>query len=479
MPAEVPLSEELDTLAVTQQPYRTLSLFTGAMGFDLGLEAGGRFETLAAVEADGACCSTIRVNRDAGRTANRALRVYEMDIRAVDPAAMMKDLGLKPGELDLLCAGPPCQTFSTTGRRQTVEDPRGTLLWSVIEFIAVFRPKAFVIENVRGLLSAALRHRPIAERPDRGGRPLASDEEQGSVIRKFVDDIWARLGVAYRMDVFEVNAVNYGAPQIRERAVIIGNRLGALVEFLKPTHGPDAKPYVPLRSALEAVGPEIDPVIMDFSPRKKRYLSLIPPGGNWRCLPPHLQKESMGKAFSAKGGRSGWWRRLSADLPCPTIVTMPNHASTALTHPTEVRALTVRECAAVQGFPNNWTFLGSPQDQYRQVGNAVPVRLGEVAAKALADCLDGRSVQASSVQGGAPDFRLVYLRSHVRTRQWFKGGVTKVWADGSDNASARHKDPVTQRRERSLQDVGELACSTLQRTYGRVLPSLPQIEAAS
>ena len=249
------------------------------MGFDLGLEASGRFVTVAAIEADKACCETIRRNRDAGRTAGGGMRVYEGDIRTINPLDVMRDVGMGSGELDMLSAGPPCQTFSTTGRRRTVEDPRGTLLWRVIDYIEAFQPKVFAIENVRGLLSAALRHRPIADRPEKGGLPLSRDEEPGSVMRKFLEDVRARLGESYRMDVFEVNAVNYGAPQLRERAVCIGNRLGALVEFPQPTHGPGALPYATLRSALEQVGKETDPVIMDFSPRKKAYLSLIPPGG--------------------------------------------------------------------------------------------------------------------------------------------------------------------------------------------------------
>ena len=430
--------------------YRSLSLFSGAMGFDLGLEATGRFATAAAIEFDSACCETIRRNRDAGLTANPSMRVYEGDILCIDPAQVMADLGMVAGDLDFLSAGPPCQTFSTTGRRRTVEDARGTLLWRIIDYIEVFKPKAFAIENVRGLLSAALRHRPIAQRPEKGGPRLAEDEEPGSVMRKFLEDVRERLGNAYRMDVFEVNAVNYGAPQLRERAIFIGNRLGAVVDFPKPTHGRDAKPYATLGEALAKVGKEKKPVIMDFSPRKKYYLSLVPEGGNWRCLPLAIQRESMGRAFDAKGGRSGWWRRLSADLPCPTIVTMPNHASTALTHPKEVRALTVQECASVQGFPRKWGFIGSPQNQYRQVGNAVPIRLGEIAGAAVAKCLD--QGQIGPPDGGVlTPYRLVYIRSHVRTRQWFKAGETKVWADGGDNGAARYGDPITQRRERALE----------------------------
>lgn len=430
--------------------YRNLSLFSGAMGFDIGLEQSGRFETVAAIEFDKACCETIRRNRDAGRIGSRNMPVYEGDIRDIDPYEVMAALNVKRGELDLITAGPPCQAFSTSGKRRSVEDPRGTLLWRTIDYIEAFQPKTFVIENVRGLLSAALRHRPINMRPEKGGPPLQDEELPGSVMRRFLEDVRARLGTVYRMDVFEVNAVNYGAPQIRERAIFIGNRLGAQMEFPAPTHGPDQIPFRTLGDALRSVKPRKNDVIMDFSPRKKRYLAMIPPGGNWRSLPEELQRESMGRAYLAKGGRSGWWRRLSSGLPSPTIVTMPNHSSTALTHPTEVRALTVRECAAVQEFPLNWELTGTPMEQYAQVGNAVPTRLGKVAGETLAEALDNGRVDSTEELNA---YRLVYLRSHVRTRKWFSGGQNVVWTDGKDNTSAEYTRPVTERKVREFFSV--------------------------
>jgi DNA (cytosine-5)-methyltransferase 1 len=117
----------------------------------------------------------------------------------------------------------------------------------------------------------------------------------------------------------------------------------------------DAPPLLPFRTVGDAIRElrDDDPVILDFSPRKKRYLGMVKPGGNWRTLPLEVQKESMGAAWHTKGGRSGWWRRLSYDLPFPTVVTMPNHASRAMCHPEEVRALTLRECASIQEFPSD------------------------------------------------------------------------------------------------------------------------------
>ena len=439
-----------------------ISLFSGGMGLDIGLEQTGCFRLLAAVEKIPAFAETIRRNRDAGRIGSGTAKVYEGDISDLDPSQVMKETGIKPGELDLLVGGPPCQSFSTTGKRATVQDPRGTLLWQFLRFVEAMQPKFFLMENVRGLMSAALRHRPIAKRPGKGGAPLASDEEPGSVVQEFLKDLHG----SYRVDCFEVNAVNYGAPQLRERAIFIGNRYNRLVEFPGPTHGvveeddpqrtifgdgrKRALPFATLRDALRGL---VDPapVIMDFSPRKKGYLAMVPPGGNWRCLPAHVAKESMGKAYFAKGGRSGWWRRLSLDLPCPTVCTMPNHASTALCHPTEVRALSLRECARVQEFPDAWVFAGKTMEQYAQVGNAVPVRLGRVAGELLAQQFDAlRAGRYRRSPMGHPSCRLIYVRSHVRTRQWYKDGQLYIWHDGEDNDASKYGASKTERREATL-----------------------------
>lgn len=439
------------------EPYSVLSLFSGGMGLDLGLERTGRFRLLACVEAVPAFCETIRANRDAGRIGGTDLKVYEADIRDLDPGRVMADLGLGAGGLDLLIGGPPCQSFSTTGRRGTVQDPRGTLLWQFLRFVEALRPKMFLMENVRGLMSAALRHRPIKDRPEKGGPPLDDDERPGSVIRLFIKD----LHDAYRLDCFEVNAVNYGAPQLRERSIFIGNRFNRLVDFPEPTHGeapegrpswfddgPRLGPFKTLGDVLKGID-DPEPVVMDFSPRKKRYLAMVPPGGNWRSLPEEVARESMGKAFLAKGGRSGWWRRLSFDLPAPTIVTMPNHAGTALCHPTETRALTLRECARVQEFPDDWEFRGKTHEQYTQVGNAVPVRLGRVCGEVVADHLDAISGDDDRIaEGDHPACRVVYVKSHIRTRQWFKAGKTFLWKDGEDNGATRYGAAKTRRKVR-------------------------------
>lgn len=440
------------------------------MGLDVGLEQTGRFRIRACVEKEPHFCGSIRANKVAGRL-DPDLLIFESDISDLDPGQVLDTIGLRPGELDLLVGGPPCQSFSTAGNRGTVQDPRGTLLWQFLRFVEVMKPRAFLMENVRGLISAALRHRPIADRPENGGAPLEADERPGSVVKLFAEELQKLAGCRYHMDCFEVNAVNYGAPQLRERALFIGNRFSEQFEFPAPTHGgigteggqqskqsnlfepemPALRPWRTLRDVISDLK-ETQPEVLDFSPRKKQFLSLIPPGSNWRSLPIELQKESMGSVWYAKGGRSGWWRRLTYDLPCPTLLTMPNHASTSLCHPVETRALSVREYSRIQEFPDDWVFQGTLAERYAQVGNAVPVRLGKVAGEMIASQLDElrrRNWKSSGAEPGP--YRTVYLQSHIRTRQWFKDGTPLVWEDGGDNRSSTYSRPRTLRKTRLME----------------------------
>ena len=173
-----------ETEAMPPTKYTVLSLFSGGMGLDVGLAKTGRFNLMGCVEKQHAFCETIRMNERFGRLGDN-VRIVEADIKTVDPKRLREELSLEQGSLDLLAGGPPCQSFSTAGKRASVEDPRGTLLWDYLRFVAEFQPKFFLMENVRGLMSAALKHRPIRERPEHGGPALEPDELPGSVVRLF------------------------------------------------------------------------------------------------------------------------------------------------------------------------------------------------------------------------------------------------------------------------------------------------------
>ncbi|MHB1422125.1 MAG: DNA cytosine methyltransferase [Gemmataceae bacterium] len=388
------------------QRFTVVSLFTGGMGLDLGIEQTGRFRLLACVEKVPAFCDTIRRNRDARRSGSKSLRVYQTDIADLDLQRIKSDLELGGNDLDMVIGGPPCQAFSVFGKRRGIADSRGKLIFEFCRAVGYLKPRVFIMENVRGLLS------------------LKQDgsKRKGSLF-ELVQHKFADIG--YQTDCFVVNAANYGAPQIRERIIVIGNRFNLKCDFPRPTHSNRAKdgllPFTTLGDAIRGK-PDPDPTMMDFSARKKHYLAMVPPGGNWRSLPIEIQKESMGKTFYLKGGRSAYWRKLSFEFPSPTIVTMPNHAGTSLCHPEELRPLTVGECLRVQGFPDNWEFVGSPSEKYQQVGNAVPIVLGVLAGRVAAELLDKAESASERLLEPLLPHRIVHLRPHVRTRWWWKNG---------------------------------------------------------
>jgi len=388
--------------------YKFISLFTGAMGLDIGLEMVG-FKTSVCNDVDKSCIGTVRANMP-------NLPVIEKDIKEVTGKAL-KDAGGFEGDIPLLVGGPPCQAFSVIGRRNGIKDGRGRLLYDYIRLVSETMPSVFLMENVRGLLSMPLVPKGKAE-----GNIEADSTKHGSLLRDVVRG-FNRLG--YRVDCYVVNAANYGAPQIRERVVLVGNRFGLLSNFPMPrfSNRPEDKlpPFKTLRDAIGNGFKDPCPELMNFSPRKLKYLSYVPPGGNWRSMPVEIQKESMGKTWYLKGGRSAYWRRLSFDFPSPTVVTMPNHAGTSMCHPIEIRAITVGEAAAIQEFPSNWKFSGTTSKKYMQVGNAVPIRLGMVAGEAVMDLLE-RISSNERPKEGAPLYREMHLRPHVRTRTYWSNG---------------------------------------------------------
>lgn len=348
-----------------QRKFTLVSLFSGGMGLDLGLERAG-FATRLAADNMPAAVATIRKNRP-------GLLVLDTDARKLTGDLILRHAGLAEGKLDLLSGGPPCQSFSTAGKRLSVDDSNGPLVFEFVRLLGEIRPAAFLMENVKGLLSAPIKYKKLP--PDNNGMRIKG--HHGTLLVELLRRI---KDLGYSVDYRELNAADYGVPQVRLRVFICGYRDGRTPGFPAPTHaqGPHLflTPWRTIREVLHDLKDDSSPR-NQFSPRKLSYLRHIPPGGNWRDLPEELQRESMGKAFYAKGGRCGWWRRLSFDKPAPTILTEPQNAGTALCHPTEDRPLTVRECARIQTFPDDWQFCGRTGDQYRLVGNAVPPLLGE------------------------------------------------------------------------------------------------------
>lgn len=391
---------------MSQHNRRALSLFSGAGGLDLGLEQAG-WNVLAQIEMDAAAVETLEYH---AKTVETPPTVIGRTIEEVDPLWLRGQLGLRPGELDLLAGGPPCQPFTTSGLRRGLLDRRASSLFpKYLEFVDALAPKSILIENVDGILSAALQHRPLVNR-GRLAPPMRREEMKGSFLRWLLSELAARM---YALSWGVVEAADYGVPQMRQRAIIIGVRDRQPCFLPRPTHGhPDLPTYCTTREALASI---VEPSpVQPLSARKRAVYRLIPPGGNWRDLPREVQRDTMGAAFFAEGGRSGWWRRLAWDMPSPTILGMPDHSSTALIHPEEVRCLSVAECAALQSFPGSKTFAGSARSQYQQIGNSVPPLLARRVGEHMASFLDGERQPAPE----PPPYRKASANRRIGTHGW-------------------------------------------------------------
>lgn len=360
---------------------RALSFFSGAMGLDLGLEKAG-IETLLVCEFDKWSRRTIEVNRpDLPLLGD----IWQHTAESVREAA-----GLSPDdEIDLVAGGPPCQAFSTAGSRRGFEDERGNVFLHYVNLALDLRPRYIVIENVRGLLSAPMKHRPHRLRGKRFP-PLMEDEMPGGALG-FVIFLLESAGYCVTFNLY--NAANFGSPQTRERVILICSRDGHPVPHLSPTHAEEPigklKPWRTFEDAVEGLE-EIEHHHVNFPEDRLRYYRMLNPGEYWRHLPEKLQREALGNSFFSGGGKTGFLRRLAWDRPSPTLVTHPAMPATDLAHPVKDRPLSIEEYKRIQEFPDKWALQGPLIQQYKQVGNAVPVSLGAALGRTLIAHSQGR-----------------------------------------------------------------------------------------
>jgi len=364
--------------------YKVISLFSGAMGFDLGFEADG-FDIAISQDIDPWCVKTAESNGH---------KCIHGDIKSLlqkDPNCdfLLKAAGLARDEVFAVIGGPPCQPFSTAGKRLSTNDPRGSLFMDFCHVVKTVKPRFFVMENVKGLISAAIQHRPLLER---GTTPLSEDEVQGSAFKVILES-FKKLG--YKTVFNIVDAVHYGVPQFRERLIIIGSRDEEEIFLPVPTHFMRHQElsyqWRTLRSSIIDLE-NIPGPCANFSAERIAYLKHIPMGGNWRNLPEKMVQKAMGGAFESGGGKVGFFRRLDYNQPSPTLVTSPVQKATLLCHPTQHRPISVKEYMRIQQFPETWKIEGSLSDCYRQIGNAVPVGLGRAIAQTLKSVAEGTSV---------------------------------------------------------------------------------------
>lgn len=354
-----------------------ISLFSGAMGLDIGLGLAG-LNVAIGQDFEPACVDTIKANGH---------EVIGGDIREIQPQSLLDKTGLNVGEPFMICGGPPCQPFSTAGKRLGINDPRGSLFMDFIRMIDYIRPRFFVMENVKGIMSAPLKHVPGSTKD-----PDDPEQKLGTVLDVILSE-FNKLG--YKTVYGILDAVNYGVPQFRERFVLIGSRDHEGIFLPLPTHFQmHQNPEYRWKTVGEAVRDieDEDGECGSLTPERKKYLKMVPEGGNWRNLPEDVVKAAMGGAFESGGGKVGFYRRLSYDQPAPTITTAPAQKATMLCHPVKDRPLSVHEYARLQQFPEEWIFTGTTAAKYKQIGNAVPVGLAKAIGEAVIAAADGTAV---------------------------------------------------------------------------------------
>ena len=357
--------------------FNAISLFSGAMGLDIGFMAAG-FDLRLANDIDARAKQTANTNVP-------SLEFIHKDVDTVTTDEILRAASVSKGDADVLVGGPPCQPFSPAGKRAGLSDPRASPLKYFLKAINEIRPRAFVMEEVPGVLSSRLKHFPISERSNRGPN---ADELPGSAFKVILGMLHS---TGYGLVYGKLNAADYGAPQVRERIIFIGLRDGTPTLPTPSCSGTGANSIPPWNSFWEATA-DLRQSPGEFPPlsaKTKGYVNFVPPGGNWRELPVEVTREAMGNAFYAGGGKMGFYRRLAWDSPSPTVVTTPMQKGTMFIHPEINRPISVLEYARVQGFPDDWHIVGSVSDKYRLIGNAVPVYLSYAVAAHVMQLLEG------------------------------------------------------------------------------------------
>ncbi len=340
------LNENTDTTSNFVEPendYKVLELFAGAGGLAIGMEKAG-LKCVALNEIDKWACQTLRNNRP-------NWKVLEGDIKSFDFSEYHN-------QVDVVTGGFPCQAFSYAGKKLGLADARGTLFYEFARVVQEVNPPICIGENVRGLLS----------------------HENGKTLQGMIS-ILDEIGYTV-VPIQVLKAINYKVPQKRERLILVGIRKD-ITELSECINYEYPKPYKKIYNLIDALkqGELFDCDVPDSAgskyPKSKiDVLDLVPQKGYWRDLPLDIQKTFMGGSFYLGGGKTGIARRIGWDEPCLTLTCSPAQKQTERCHPEETRPFTVREYARIQTFPDDWHFQGSIAQQYKQIGNAVPVNLG-------------------------------------------------------------------------------------------------------
>lgn len=356
-----------------------ISLFSGIGGLDEGLHQAG-FSPLFCSELDDNAFRTLQHWCER----RKASPILGRDINEIDPASLKRKLGLKINELDLLAGGPPCQSFSLIGSRRAMDDDRGMLLLKMVDFARAFKPKAVLIEQVKGLLSAK-----------------GADGKPGSALASVVSDL---EDIGYSVNYKVLRAADYGVPQLRDRVFIVGLLGKKKFVFPKPTHfecEPDCKQngffeisnrYLTVKDAIGDLPPpvkkgepEFIPSHLDITPARDIERITGVPEGECLARQLHLSDDQRQRLNPEKDTTK--FRRMAWEKPALTL-----RGGEAFYHPTENRYLTPREYLRIHGFPDDHILFGPIRgrsgsvkdlDQHRLVANAVPPPLAKAVAQAI------------------------------------------------------------------------------------------------
>jgi DNA (cytosine-5)-methyltransferase 1 len=358
--------------------FKCVDLFCGAGGLSEGFRQNG-FDILIANDFDVWCESTYKLNHpDTGFISG--------PIQDITAEQLLLKLNMKPGDLDCIIGGPPCQAFSVYNHQRGMHDERSILFREYLRLVAGLLPKYVIIENVPGISSI----------------------ENGVAVKEI------RKGLnsyGYNVEIALLKAEDYGVAQERRRLFFIGNRIGADVVFPKPTHGEGLLPFVNVWDAISDLpklenGEGSDAVKYALPPQSEyqklirrdskmvynhvaptlgninlERLKYIPEGGSWRDIPQDLLPEGM--KLARRSDHTKRYGRLCKGGFASTILTKCDPHWGAFFHPTQDRVITVREAARLQCFPDRMRFEGSRVEQYKQVGNAVPALLSAAVAKVV------------------------------------------------------------------------------------------------
>ena len=332
-----------------------ISLFSGAGGLDLGIEAAG-FVTRLCTDIDDFSCRTLNLNksRQHGKFLQQAA-IAQRNIKEYSTEEILKDARLTREQVDLVYGGPPCQAFSVFGKRQGINDPRGTLLWDYIRVIHEIQPRSFIFENVAGILTVD------------GGRVF----DMLKAALETIDSGERCYNLSYAL----FNTAAYGIPQYRQRVIIYGVRCHEAIPLPAETHytQPDAPvpgllPPVTVATAFRGLPDAPSDVLANHV---------------GRAHGPAVIERYNNMAYGERDSKTRI-NRLDPNKPSYTIVVGSDKGGgKGHVHPFLPREVTPRESARIQTFPDFWEFTGTSRHPIRQVGNAVPPLFAGVIASNL------------------------------------------------------------------------------------------------